>query len=107
MIVDDAARRCLERRRERCRRFRHVLVDERLELRRLIAHEERCDDDEQLGLTLIEIAHRVHHRGDVVLMLAHGRSRRMLARGSILCAAMSPVVPSLVTTSRSGRSRSL
>jgi len=81
MIVNDAASRRFERARERGDASDHVVVDERLQLRRLVSLKEAADQKEQLRLTLAEIAHTVRQQFDVVLLLANGHGRRMLARG--------------------------
>src|SRR5581483_6342815 len=81
MLVDHPARGGLERRRHRRRRLRHVVVDERLELRRLVAEEKRVDKEEDLGLALAQVAHELHEEAEIALLTADGRRWRMLARG--------------------------
>ena len=60
MLVDDAARRGFEGRGQRRRRFGDVVVDERLQLRRLVALTRNvADQKEQLRLPLAEVAHEL------------------------------------------------
>ena len=81
MIVDDATSRCFERAGERRDALDHVVVDERLQRRRLVSQKEPADQKEQPRLTLTEIAHTVREQFDVALLLANGHRRRMFARG--------------------------
>ena len=81
MIVDDATSRCFERAGQRGNAFDHVVVDERLQRRRLVSLKEAVDHEEQLRLTLAEIAHPVREQVDVALLLTDGHRRRVLTRG--------------------------
>ena len=81
MIVNDAASRCFEGAGERRDAVDHVVVDERLQLRRLVSLKEAADQKKQLRLALAEIAHTVREQFDVALLLANGHCRRMLAGG--------------------------
>ena len=81
MIVNDATSRCFERAGQRRDAFDHVVVDERLQRRRLVSLEEAADQKKQARLTLAEITHNVREQFDVALLLANGHRRRMLARG--------------------------
>ena len=81
MIVNDAAGRCFERTGQRGDAFDHVVVDERLQCRRLVSLKKAADQEKQPRLTLTEIADTVREQFDVALLLANGHRRRMLARG--------------------------
>src|SRR6185503_560182 len=80
VLVDHAARRGLEGRRERAGAFLHILVEERLQLRRLVSGDEVGEQEEQLHLALRKIEHQRYQPREVALLLAHPRRRRMLAR---------------------------
>jgi len=82
MIVDDSASRGVERVGERGDSFDHVIVYERLQLRRRVSLKEAVDQHEQLRLPLAKVAHAVHEQSDIALLLANGHGGRMLARGS-------------------------
>jgi hypothetical protein len=79
MLVDQAARCGFVRRSEGAERVDDVVVDGTLELRRLVACEERGDEDEQLRLPAAEVAHALEHHTEVALLLTHGDGGRMLA----------------------------
>jgi len=81
MIVNDATRRCFERAGQRRDAFDHVVVDERLQRRRLVSLKKAADQKKQPRLTLTEIADTVREQFDVALLLANGHRRRMLAGG--------------------------
>ena len=70
------------RRQGRCR-LRRIVVDDRLEfgLVVVVADEERIDQEKELRLALVEVAHELQEEREVVLLPAdHGRGR-MFARG--------------------------
>ena len=79
MLVDHAARCGFVRRRQCAERVDDVVVDGTLELRRLVAHEERGDEDEQLRLPAAEVAHAIEHHAEIALLLTHGDRGRVLA----------------------------
>lgn len=79
MFVDHAARRRFEGRGQRCRRFGHVVVHERLQFRRFVSREERVDEEEELRLALVEVAHELHEEAQVALLLPHLDCRGVLA----------------------------
>jgi len=79
MLVDDAARGGLESRRQRGGRFSHIVVNQRLQLRRLVPREKRGDQEEQLRLPMVEVAHELREHAHVALLLPDGHRRRMLA----------------------------
>jgi len=55
--------------------------------RRLIPHDERRRQKENLRLTLVEIAHEVYGGVEITSLLAHGRGRRVLPRCREVAAA--------------------
>src|SRR5262245_65074968 len=79
MIVDDAADGGFVCGRQRTHRLHDIVIDERLELGRLIAGNERIDQEKELRLTLAEVAHEVDEQADVPLLLAYGDGRRVVA----------------------------
>ena len=80
VLVNDATRRRLERGRERRSRFHNVIVHERLELRRLVADQERERHRKELRLPLTEVADELEEQFDIELLLPGGGCGRMLAR---------------------------
>ena len=80
MFVNDAARCCLERGRERRSRFHDVIVDERLELRRLVTDQEGERHRKELRLPVTEVANELEEQFDIELLLPGGGRGRMLAR---------------------------
>jgi len=56
-----------------------IVVNQPLELGRLVPDEKRVDQEENLRLALAEVAHELHEEADVSLLLTHERGRRMLA----------------------------
>lgn len=79
MLVDHAARCRFECSRQCRRRLSQIVINQPLELRRLVPDEKRVDQDEDLRLALAEVAHELHEEADVALLLTHERGRRMLA----------------------------
>jgi len=59
--------------------FGDVVVDQRLELRRLVSDQKGADEEEDLRLALAEVPHDVQEQPDVALLLADDDSGRMLA----------------------------
>ena len=80
MLVDHAPRGRLVGRRQRAHGLDHVVIDQRLELRRLVLHQKCVDEEKELRLALVEVAHRLHHEADVALLLAHDGGGGMLTR---------------------------
>lgn len=81
MFVDDASSRRFERARERGRGLSHIVVDDRLKLRRAVQSQERGQLGEQLPLARAEVAHELHEQLDVALLLAD-RDRRWMFAGA-------------------------
>ena len=79
MLVDQAARCGFVGGSERAERVGDVVVDRTLELRRLVAYEERRDENEQLRLPAAEVPHAFEHHAEVALLLTDGDRGRMLA----------------------------
>src|SRR5712691_6131577 len=82
MLVDHAPGGCFERAGQRRRSLRHVAVNERLKLGRLIPNDERGHQVEQLRLAFVEVARDFDQDFQVLSLLANRGSRRVLARGS-------------------------
>src|SRR2546430_9578165 len=80
MLVNHAAHRSLQRRRHGASRFRDIVVDEWLQFRRLILHEEAVYQKEELRLPFAEVAHELDEQAQVALLLAHDGRWRVLAR---------------------------
>src|SRR5262249_44069071 len=80
MLVDDTTRGGLVCRSQRGHRFRDVVVHQRLEIGPRVFQQERVDEQKELRLPLVEVAHDLQHQGDVALLLPHDDPGRMLAR---------------------------
>jgi hypothetical protein len=80
MVVDDAAGRGLQRRRQRARRIRQVVVYEAREPFRDVTRDERLEQEKQLVLTFGEVADGWQQRGDVALLLPPHHGGGMLTR---------------------------
>lgn len=81
MFVDHAARCRLERGGERGRGFADVVVEDRVQIGRLVARQEAVHHEKNLRLPVVEVARELHEQGDVALLLPDQRRRWMLARG--------------------------
>src|SRR3954470_15477161 len=79
VIVDESLCGGLVGRRERGRRVDDILVDERLEHRRLVLQQQRRREQKQLRLPLVQVTHRIDEQGDVALFLPYEGGWGMLA----------------------------
>lgn len=79
MLVNDAARRRLERGRERRSGLHDIVVHERLELRRLVPDQEGERHRKELRLPLTEVANELEEQFDIELLLPGRGCGRMLA----------------------------
>ena len=81
MFVDDTTCSGFECAGERRRGFGYVVVDDRLQFRRLVLLEERADDKKQLRLPLAQVAHALHEQLRRRVAAAERRRPRVIPRG--------------------------
>jgi hypothetical protein len=79
MIINQTPRGGFERGRQRSHPFGDVVVDQRLELRRLVSDQEGVDEEEDLRLALAEVPHEMYEQPEIALLLPDDDSRRMFA----------------------------
>src|SRR5712691_8433214 len=74
MIVNQTPRGGFECGRQRPHPFGDVVVDQRVEVRRLVSDQEGVDEEEDLRLPLAEVPHDVHEQPKVALLLSSSGS---------------------------------